>query len=978
MCTQPPYSPKKPLTLLIIDDDEHVLDFLKQYLTAFHQFQVTGVLSGSEALAHLTDYPYDAIIADYEMDGMSGIDLVKTLRRQGNDTPFIIFTGKGREEVVIESYESGADAYVQKGGDIKAQFADLANRITTIVEKRRAEQALVESEKHYRLLAENIIDVVWILDPETQYFRYVSPSVERHRGYSVEEILALPLEASLTPETGQRINNQIHSRMKAFISGDESPPFYRDEIEQQCKDGSNIWSEVISTYYRNEETGKIEIRGVSRNITQRREIEQRNRQSEAALRTVLDSMGDAVFIHDTTGQILDYNARMLRMFQISDPELVRQWSFASDYSAPDNPIGHLPKIWWEVMEGKNKFFEWKSRRPGDGSIFHTDMYMTRIDLPKGPAILVTIHDNTERKRAQLALEQVNKKLNLLSSITRHDILNSLTGMLGYLEFVHEHVVDGELKALIQKVETLARTIRTQINFTRDYQDLGVSVAQWQEISKVFTRAKNARIDAKITFGITLSGISIFADPMLEKVIYNLIDNAIRHGDRVTEMRTFWYEDNSGIVWVVEDNGEGVPEAMKERIFRRGVGKNTGLGLFLVREILSITGMSIRETGIPGKGARFEIVVPKGVYRSEGVPEIEGSIPKMTRQDTCSPDDSNLSDLVHHHLELLTPSEMNCMTDLQKSRCHQDINFHLDNLQSAVWAQSKRLFIEYIHWARTRNLGIGCPDECLQLSLKAIKAALIEIRQQSTISYLDEAISSLQNTIPVHPSYFRPDNPHYELARIFLQSILSRNKPIALERVQEKIRAGCSLQSMYLHVFQPALHEIGRLWHTNQISVAEEHYCTAAIQLIIAQFYLQVHSTPKTGMKMIALCVSGELHEVGMRMVADFFEMAGWDSIYLGANVPASSVLAIIREEQPPLLAISCTMTSHLHQVAELIQMIRSDEMIRGIKILVGGSPFTGEDTLWEHLGADACAKDAQEAVIIGKRVCDTPYSPYIR
>ena len=121
-----------------------------------------------------------------------------------------------------------------------------------------------------------------------------------------------------------------------------------------------------------------------------------------------------------------------------------------------------------------------------------------------------------------------------------------------------------------------------------------------------------------------------------------------------------------------------------------------------------------------------------------------------------------------------------------------------------------------------------------------------------------------------------------------------------------------------------------------------------------------------------MCVSGELHQVGLRIVADFFEMSGWDSIYLGSNVPSSSILTIIREEKQPLLAISCTMTYHLYRVAELIQMIRSDDTIKDTKILVGGFPFMIDDQLWRRVGADAYARDAKEAVSIGERLITTP------
>jgi signal transduction histidine kinase len=113
-------------------------------------------------------------------------------------------------------------------------------------------------------------------------------------------------------------------------------------------------------------------------------------------------------------------------------------------------------------------------------------------------------------------------------------------------------------------------------------------------------------------------LEVFADPMLEKVFFNLLDNGIRHGGRVTDIRVSSHRDGGNLVIVWEDNGVGIAAEEKERIFAQGVGKNTGLGLFLVREILSLTGITIAETGVPGQGARFEIVVPPGSFRMEAV------------------------------------------------------------------------------------------------------------------------------------------------------------------------------------------------------------------------------------------------------------------------------------------------------------------------------------------------------------------------
>jgi methanogenic corrinoid protein MtbC1 len=131
---------------------------------------------------------------------------------------------------------------------------------------------------------------------------------------------------------------------------------------------------------------------------------------------------------------------------------------------------------------------------------------------------------------------------------------------------------------------------------------------------------------------------------------------------------------------------------------------------------------------------------------------------------------------------------------------------------------------------------------------------------------------------------------------------------------------------------------------------QEHYCTSAVQQIIAGFYPDIMKNEKKGMKMVASCVPGELHEVGVRMVADFFELSGWETIYLGSNVPVTSIIHLLKTQKIPLLALSCTMSMHLGQTDTIIRMIREDTDLQGIKIIVGGYPFRKARDLWRRMG----------------------------
>lgn len=217
----------------------------------------------------------------------------------------------------------------------------------------------------------------------------------------------------------------------------------------------------------------------------------------------------------------------------------------------------------------------------------------------------------ERRAAEIALLKANTKLNLLTSITRHDINNQLTVLTGFLDILEENEHDPSETEIILKANQAANRIGSMIQFTREYEKIGGTAPSWQEIHKLAdivvheAHLSHINVENKIH-----DDLRVFADPLVIKVIYNLIDNAVRYGGKITTIRLSDTESANNHIIVCEDDGEGVVFEEKDKIFERGFGKNTGLGLALSREILNITNIDIHENGEPGKGARFEILVPK--------------------------------------------------------------------------------------------------------------------------------------------------------------------------------------------------------------------------------------------------------------------------------------------------------------------------------------------------------------------------------
>lgn len=202
------------------------------------------------------------------------------------------------------------------------------------------------------------------------------------------------------------------------------------------------------------------------------------------------------------------------------------------------------------------------------------------------------------------------------------------------------------------------------------------------------------------------------------------------------------------------------------------------------------------------------------------------------------------------------------------------------------------------------------------------------------------------------------------AERYLEYLLNGRRREATDLVEAVLGKGADLKRVYLDVFQKTQHKVGKLWMRNEISVAQEHYCTASTQAIMALMYPRLFKGERNGRVAVAACVGGELHELGMRMVADFLEMEGWDTYYLGANMPDADVVSAVKEREADLLAVSVTMPYNVNLAEGLIKALRSEPGLEEVKILVGGYPFSIDSELYRAVGADGTAGDAEEALAV--------------
>ncbi len=591
------------ISVLLVDDEPGLLDIVPLLLAKTGSFAVDTCTSGSQALAQLLKKQYDVIVSDYDMPGMDGISLLRALKLQGNQTPFVMFTGKGSEQVVIDALNNGASYYLQKGEDLPSIFAELAHKCQLAVQQRRSELVLRESEEKYRGLIENAPEGILILDPQGT-------------------ILLANTAAAKTVESGSSALLTRRNLLE-FIAPGSRDAVLRDftDVAQKGSDafvaeytaitvaGNSIRVQGIGKAIRYEGRPAILISIREINPPMENDLPDSN---EKAFRKIVETADYGVFI--LSGDHFRYaNPCFFTMTGYSPEELphIEVWDLVRK---------DFLDLLREKIHGMHKAGKY-THDVADvtlvvkgGAECQVRLGMIPGKFDGKPAILGTALDVTVQVNAESRLVQVNKKLHLLNEVTHHDLLNNFTALYGYFEIIKENTADVHNLAFMKKQEPIFAAMREQILFTGYYHNIGSLKPQWQYL-------ENAIRDAAATLPLEgrlmkldLGKTEILADPLLVRVFYNLMDNSLRHGGHVTEIHYSCKKRPDGLVIIYEDNGMGVPVMNKERIFVKGMGKNSGLGLFLIKEILAITRITIRENGEPGKGARFEILVPEGRFR----------------------------------------------------------------------------------------------------------------------------------------------------------------------------------------------------------------------------------------------------------------------------------------------------------------------------------------------------------------------------
>ncbi len=752
------------ISVLYVDDEPALLELTRLFLERSGDIKVTAEQSVLSALERLKQIPFDVIVSDYLMPQMNGLDFLKAISPDYPHLSFILFTGKGKEEIAKEAINNGATFYLQKGNDPRSQYNELIQKIHAAFEKKKLQQ---ENELHNKkinseyqkllILGENLkqtiekleINKQELLDEKHLLKTIINTApfgvlicqpdqdnnlIIKNYNESASHILSFSLENHLENDIRKvfppMAKDEIYDRFLAIsrmggrfdteellcnsnenkvffelhahqIKQNRVLIFFRDITNQINAENALIQSEekykvlvntsqdgvfivqhgniifanpafakmigyrvqeitgysfinlvipgeregilslfltqfngkgLIKAYeckflHKNGEhiivqmnAGVIAYQGISsitgsiRDVTEIKKSEEALQTSEDNYKRIIENITDVFYQTDNEG--------IIKIVSPSAKDLIHSLNNHSIVGTPITSYWYQPEKRSEmlaVMQETGYIQDYEVTLLGlDGTLIPVSVSASFYYDENGiiAGVEGIIRDISERKRSESALRLVNTKLTLLSSITRHDILNKLTVILGYLDELKDNSDKSEVLSIIDKLEDHAHAILLQVEYTRLYQNLGVNSPLWQNFSDLLSHIL-PQIDLdEVKIESSSTDIEIYADPLFERAIYNIIENAIRHGGHISTIQICTKIVGPELHILIKDNGKGIQLKDKFHIFNKGFGKNTGLGLFLTQEILAITGISIKETGTFGEGATFTLIIPTGSFRKK--------------------------------------------------------------------------------------------------------------------------------------------------------------------------------------------------------------------------------------------------------------------------------------------------------------------------------------------------------------------------
>lgn len=478
---------------------------------------------------------------------------------------------------------------------------DILGIARDISERKQAEEALRNSENYLKTIFNTIQTGLVIINPETHAIIDINPAAERMIGEPREKIVGsichqyiCPTEAGNCPVTdlGQSIDNA--ERTLITVNGPRS-----------------ILKTVIPTILSN----KRYLLESFIDITDRKQAEEKLCESEEKFHLIFRNSNDAIYLFEITpagmpGRIVDANEMALLQTGQGKEDLLRK-TFLEVHS-PENPQKSRAIMMELLTRGQVRFETDVLKK--DGIKLPVEVSAQFARLNQKTYVIAISRDISRRKREDRALRIANQKLQLMNIVAWHDIQNKVTGLRGYVELSKDLVTDETMKRFIRSEEEVLKVIHQQLQYTKEYQEMGIHPQEWINLNRTLRMILSLAEIGSLKVVIDVGDLEIFCDPVISKVFSHLIDNTKIHGERATCIHISCSESADGLTLVYEDDGVGIPDEQKKELFLRNVGTPSGFSLFFIHDLLEVSEMTIKENGIFGEGVRFEIGIPRGIYR----------------------------------------------------------------------------------------------------------------------------------------------------------------------------------------------------------------------------------------------------------------------------------------------------------------------------------------------------------------------------
>jgi PAS domain S-box-containing protein len=480
--------------------------------------------------------------------------------------------------------------------------------IIDITESKKAKQSLMESEEKFRTLAEESPNMIFI-NYEGQVV-YANKKCVEITGYSKEEFYSPNFNFLwlYAPEFVEVVKSAYDKHME----GEKVPTYEYVLITKDCKRINAIINTSLIDY-----KGKKAVLGIVTDITSRKRAEESLAKSEEKYKNYMENSPVAFFVVNSEGKYEQVNEAACNLLGYSKNELLEMTIvnilFEKDVSLGLKQFASLKETGKSLLE--------IALKKKDGTPVYIILNATK--LPDGK-LMAFCENISERKKSEKKLEEnsrrielMNAKLHVVGGLTRHDVGNKLVVVNSNLFLLRKLIGDKpELTKYIDAINSALESADRILEFSRSFERIGAEVPSKENVFECFSQAVALFPNlGSVKVVNECGGLIVMADSLLRQVFYNFIDNSLKHGEKVSKIRLHYSKDSELLKLFYEDNGVGVSEVNKSKIFNAGftTGRSSGLGLSLIKEVIEFYGWTITEDGEAGKGAKFVISIPLSLF-----------------------------------------------------------------------------------------------------------------------------------------------------------------------------------------------------------------------------------------------------------------------------------------------------------------------------------------------------------------------------